>query len=153
MVFYVRIYIYIYIYGGSLLGKYFYCLWFLKSIFLCFVFYYPYAKYKNVYVLFFTIVLSLFVVYYKFNEMYICFLFGTFLREFERLVYRKIRLVSFLSATVFLFLFCFWNNEYLKIYYEHLGPFVLFDTSSSLTHYFSVLFYKIIIGLCGSVFV
>lgn len=45
----------------------------LKSIFLCFVFYYPYAKYKNVYVLFFTIVLSLFVVYYKFNEMYICF--------------------------------------------------------------------------------
>lgn len=79
-------------------------------------------------------------------------LFGTFLREFERLVYRKIRLVSFLSATVFLFLFCFWNNEYLKIYYEHLGPFVLFDTSSSLTHYFSVLFYKIIIGLCGSVF-
>lgn len=71
MVFYVRIYIYIY--GGSLLGKYFYCLWFLKSIFLCFVFYYPYAKYKNVYVLFFTIVLSLFVVYYKFNEMYICF--------------------------------------------------------------------------------
>lgn len=53
MVFYVRIYIYIYIYGGSLLGKYFYCLWFLKSIFLCFVFYYPYAKYKNVYVLFF----------------------------------------------------------------------------------------------------
>lgn len=101
MVFYVRIYIYIY--RGSLLGKYFYCLWFLKSIFLCFVFYYPYAKYKNVYVLFFTIVLSLFVVYYKFNEMYICFLFGTFLREFERLVYRKIRLVSFLSATVFLF--------------------------------------------------
>lgn len=143
---------YIYIYGGSLLGKYFYCLWFLKSIFLCFVFYYPYAKYKNVYVLFFTIVLSLFVVYYKFNEMYICFLFGTFLREFERLVYRKIRLVSFLSATVFLFLFCFWNNDYLKIYYEHLGPFVLFNTSSSLTHYFSVLFYKIIIGLCGSVF-
>ena len=92
------------------------------------------------------------IIYYKFNEMYICFLFGTFLREFERLVYRKIRLVSFLSATVFLFLFCFWNNEYLKIYYEHLGPFVLFDTSSSLTHYFSVLFYKIIIGLCGSVF-
>lgn len=133
-------------------GALFLACWFLKSIFLCFVFYYPYAKYKNVYVLFFTIVLSLFVVYYKFNEMYICFLFGTFLREFERLVYRKIRLVSFLSATVFLFLFCFWNNEYLKIYYEHLGPFVLFDTSSSLTHYFSVLFYKIIIGLCGSVF-
>ena len=26
----------------------------LKSIFLCFVFYYPYAKYKNVYVLFYN---------------------------------------------------------------------------------------------------
>lgn len=78
-------------------------LWFLKALFInCILGYIAFRVFKNrLYGIIFTLILSTLIITYSVNVMYICFLFGIYIRHNLEKIKRNLHLILIISGSVF----------------------------------------------------
>lgn len=142
--------------GGvfNLCRQLFHSFWFLKSAFICYVFYYIATRINTIskktplgYIL--TIIVTQVIGVFQINIMYPCFLFGVAMQHFHPTIHKyavKITIYSFSAFLVMLLFFdsSFWSFRSVVNYY------VIPTNILSTPQYWYVTGYKLIIGMIGT---
>lgn len=125
-------------------------LWFLKSLFVCYILaYFCFNKTKTNYIfLFFTLLLSQFIISHNICTMYPSFLIGVYLQKHKNLISSKFLLIS--TLIIFILMLILWDASFWPV------PNMLETiTKHSMTPVYEYLYkgiYRIIIGTAGSLF-
>lgn len=126
-------------------------LWFLKSAFICILLFYISAKkpkYRKAGIVI-SLILSQFIIlwYYQINIMYPCFIFGYLMYEKRKMIEEYSGRLLTISGVIFLTMLLFFDAKFWEI------PSVTVDlTDSAFGEYWFKHFYKIIIGISGTLF-
>lgn len=137
---------------GGVIDTLVFSLWFLKSAFLCFLFYsitFLVPCYRSWFI-FVTLILSQVIFYSQFNLMYPCFLFGVLLKTFWEDVRNRALLFSIISGIVFFSMLIFWDASFWKIPSGGIYP---VRNVSQLLSFSWQFYYRLLIGLSGAVFI
>lgn len=88
-----------------------FCIWFLKSLFICYILYYAASSIPRVstVALVITLILSLFIGFCGVNRMYPCFLFGVLLRHQINFIKTHLVPIGILSTVSFIVLYRYWD--------------------------------------------
>ena len=93
-----------------------YNLWFLKSLFICFVLFFPLKFCTNVYYilvyLMISLVLSQYILEYSVYLMYPSFVCGYLLYEYRELIYANIYRLLIPTGILFLVMILFWDESF-----------------------------------------
>lgn len=125
-------------------------LWFLKSVFLCYILAYICFKNNQTNYLFLllTFCISLFVTSHNMCIMYPAFIIGYYLNRNNQLIFsKKLMLISFV---LFIILLIPWDSSFWPI--PDLVEILISTGSASIGSDLFKLFYRIAIGTCGSLF-
>lgn len=134
--------------GGSYVGTFVRCYWFLKSAFCCSLLYWLCRRFPNLTVgIILTIVISQFMFVYKVNEMYPAFLIGAFLHSHKTFLEKYCWVIFFISTIIFLTLFSFDDYEMFSYPVLRLHRYL---NSPEIGFYLSIQAYVVALGVCGS---
>lgn len=123
-------------------------LWFLKSLFVCYILaYLCFHRCSYIWILF-TTLFSQFIVWHNICIMYPAFLVGIFLRKNIYLIENKKLLLMFFCT--FILMLIFWDESFWPI----PDMFSMFGSRSiePLFQYFNKGLYRVLIGIVGSLF-
>lgn len=125
-------------------------LWFLKSLFCCYIFaYFCFKNNKcNRFALLLTLLLSQFIVSHNICSMYPAFITGVFLNKHQGLLFNK--RIMLLSLTIFILMLFQWDDSFWPI----PDMFQVIETCNMITIYDYIYksFFRVIIGIWGSIF-
>ena len=139
--------------GGGVLKPFVLCYWFLKSAFSCALLYYFAMRFKQKWIgLTITVIISQFIFFYQINWMYIPFITGTFLFQYKEKIKNYSLIIMFISGCIYWIMFAFWNVEMASIGWFKLFKFLSPSNIHNLPIPLFCFLYKMIMGICGSLF-
>lgn len=126
-------------------------LWFLKSAFLSLIIFYICAINTRLrpYFIVISLIVSQVVYFYQFNLMYPCFLFGVALHGLWGRIKKRAVALTALSGICFVFMLIPWNVDFWIIPSGGVYP---LSSVKQFTAYAGMFYYRLVIGLTGSLF-
>lgn len=137
--------------GGGVLERIAFDLWYLKVTFLCYIVFYVGNYFKKYKIFFYiiSIILSQTVFVYQFNLMFPCFMFGVLLKNNWNFVIAKSKYQIIITGTLFLVLLIPWDESFWII--PSGGTYPL-HSLESLSIFYGQFYYRMLIGIAGSMF-
>lgn len=125
-------------------------LWFLKSLFVCYILaYFCFNKGRTNYIfLFSTLLSSQFVISHNICTMYPSFLIGVYLQKHKNLISSKILLFS--TLILFIFMLILWDASFWPV--PNMLEAITQHNMTPIYEYLYKGIYRIIIGATGSLF-
>lgn len=139
--------------GGAVLKPFVLCYWFLKSAFSCAILYFIAMHFKRKWIGFIiTIVISQFIFFYQINWMYIPFIIGTYLFKNKEILIARSLIITLITGVLFLLMLLSWNVEMVSMPWFKLYKFLIPSNIHNLPFPLFCYLYKMVMGICGSVF-
>lgn len=127
--------------------------WFLKSAFSCAILYYIAMHFRSKWVGFLiTIIVSQFIYLYQINWMYIPFIIGGYLFHHKESLIKRGWITTLISGIIYWLMFFSWNVEMASMGWFKLYKYLFYPNIHNLPFPLFCFVYKMIMGVCGSLF-
>lgn len=139
--------------GGEIVKPYVLGYWFLKSAFSCAILYYIAMHFRSKWVGFLiTIIVSQFIYFYQINWMYIPFIIGAYLFHHKESLIKRGWITTLISGIIYWLMFFSWNVEMASMGWFKLYKYLFYPNIHNLPFPLFCFVYKMIMGVCGSLF-